>query len=280
MPFNVYPIGRLGDDDIGRSLYGEMENAGLDVRFVELVPGEKTMFSFCFIYPDGAGGNLTVEESACTKVDVECIGKATDVFSRHEGSFIALAAPEVPLGARKRLLELGRKHKGFNVASFTSGEMNAALDDNMFELVDLLAVNLDEAAALCDTVVDEKNTEAIVGRTVKKMLTYNPSMCLSITCGKGGSWSWDGHNLSFQPIFPVSEVKSSAGAGDAHIAGILAGLVSGLSLPQSQTLGTLAAAYSVTSPHTIHPGMSRQALLNFANHFEKVDTSILHVLAT
>ena len=278
-PFNVYPIGRIGDDDIGHSLYREMESAGLDVEFVGFAPGEKTLFSFCFIYPDGAGGNLTVGESACTKVDAACIDRAADVFSRHEGSFIALAAPEVPLGGRKRLLELGRTRNGFNVASFTSGEMSAALSQNMFELVDLLAVNLDEAAALCDTVVEEKNTKAIVERTVEKMQEYNRSMCLSITCGKNGSWSWDGHRLNFQPAFPVPEVSSSAGAGDAHIAGILAGLVSGLSLSRSQTLGTLAAAYSVTSPHTIHPGMSRQALVRFASQFEKVDPAILRALA-
>ena len=59
-------------------------------------------------------------------------------------------------------------------------------------------------------------------------------------------------------------VVSTAGAGDAHLAGILAGLASGLTLPQSHELAALVAGMSVTSPHTIHDGIDRDTLQAFA----------------
>ena len=61
-----------------------------------------------------------------------------------------------------------------------------------------------------------------------------------------------------------TQVVNTAGAGDAHLAGIIAGLVSGLTLAQAQELGTLVAALSLTSPHTIAPEVERQSLYTFA----------------
>ena len=101
---------------------------------------------------------------------------------------------------------------------------------------------------------------------------------LSITFGRHGSWSWDGTDLSFVPVFPV-EVKSSAGAGDAHVSGIIAGLSSGLPLSRAQYLGNLAGALAVTSPHTIHPDMNRNSLRMLAlNNKMNIDPSVMKLL--
>ena len=59
-------------------------------------------------------------------------------------------------------------------------------------------------------------------------------------------------------------VVSTAGAGDAHLAGVLSGLVAGLELHEAHELGVLVAGLSVTSPHTIHKGIDRVSLAVFA----------------
>ena len=66
------------------------------------------------------------------------------------------------------------------------------------------------------------------------------------------------------PAYTVP-VASTAGAGDAHFAGILVGLVAGMSLSDAQQLGTLVAALAVTSPHTINFRVDRQSLAVLAN---------------
>ena len=58
-PFHVLPIGKVGDDEAGRRLRAEMTAAGMDLRFVDTVTGPPTLFSVCFLYPDGSGGNVT-----------------------------------------------------------------------------------------------------------------------------------------------------------------------------------------------------------------------------
>jgi sugar/nucleoside kinase (ribokinase family) len=93
----------------------------------------------------------------------------------------------------------------------------------------------------------------------------HPEMLVSITAGGAGSWAWDGSSLSYCPSCEA-EVASAAGAGDAHLAGIVVGLTAGLSLPEAQQLGTLVAGISVTSPHTIAPGIDRESLRAFSEN--------------
>jgi len=63
-PFRVWPIGLVGNDSAGRRILGEMSGAGIDTRFVRIHPTMRTLFSVCFLYPDGSGGNIT--RSCCT----------------------------------------------------------------------------------------------------------------------------------------------------------------------------------------------------------------------
>jgi ribokinase len=262
--FATVPIGKVGDDEAGHRLLQEMKDVGLDVRYVESCPGEQTLSAICLIYPDGSGGNLTVDDSACEKVDGAFVARAEPEFARFEARGVALAAPEVPLAARKRLLQLGTAYRFLRVASFVSAEMRAAVEMGLLGEIDLLAVNLDEAAAVVGMSTEGRSALAIVETAVERLHSINPRMSVSITAGKNGSWSWDGASLVHVPVFPA-QVVNTAGAGDAHLSGIIAGLVVGLAMGQAQELGTLVAALSVTSPHTIAPEIERQSLRAFAN---------------
>ena len=86
---------------------------------------------------------------------------------------------------------------------------------------------------------------------------------LTVTAGARGSWSGDRLRIYHQPAAPV-ELVSTAGAGDAHLAGTLAGLALGLPLPDAHALGVLVAGTSVTSPHTIHPDLDAALLARVA----------------
>lgn len=265
--FAVIPLGQVGDDAAGHKLLDEMRQAGLEMRYVKCSPGDQTLFSFCFIYPDGSGGNLTTDDSACARVDAAFVAQAEPEFARFAGRGVALAAPEVPLAARDRLLQLGTQYRFLRVASCVAQEMGAVLEMGMLDRVDLLAANVSEAAAAAglpsELTPGSVSTAEIVKAAVARLREINPKLLISITAGNQGSWSWDGQTLTHVPAFPA-EVASSAGAGDAHLAGIIAGIVAGLALSQAQELGTLTAALSVTSPHTINKEIDRRSLHTFA----------------
>lgn len=275
--FVVYPVGRVGGDDIGARLLEEMQEAGITMDYVERVPGEQTMFSFCFVYPDGSGGNMTTDDSACSHVEASDVARAEKVFAQYKGDGIALAVPEVPMPARRKLLELAVANDFFCVASFISGEMEEAVSSRMLEMVDLLALNKDEASALAGVSAEGKEGKELAEKAIAAISKKYPKMMVSVTAGPAGSWVWNGERISYCSVVPV-EVSSTAGAGDAYVSGIIAGLAAGLSLTQAQQLGTIVAAASVMSPHTINKNITRTLLRDLASRAENVSPDVLRLL--
>jgi len=240
----VYPIGRVGDDQVGPVLFGEMEQAGMDMRFVRCLSGVSTLFSFCILYPDGSGGNLTTEDSASSRLGPSDIAEAAGIMRGLGERGIALAAPEAPLAARAALLDLATTHGLFRAASFTRTEMEEVRRLGILDNVDLLAVNAEEARAAA-------GGSATVAEAIRSMAAAHPRLSISVTAGRAGSWSWDTTRLRRDEALRV-QVQGTTGAGDAHFAGILCGLAAGLELADAQSLGTLLAGASVTSPDTIN----------------------------
>jgi ribokinase len=265
--FPVIPVSKVGEDEVGRKLLAEMKETGLDLRFVQTDPDRPTMFSMCFLYPDGSGGNLTAANSACGQLEADFIWTAGPAFKQYAGCGLALAVPEVPLLTRKMFLEIAREQYFFTAASFTSVEITPALEMDLLSQVDLLSINLDEAATLVHRSVSEGSVQSILSAAFDRFQNIHPGMSVMITGGKRGSWCNDGGQVHAQPALPV-RVVSTAGAGDAFLAGVLCGITVGLTLPQSQELGTLVAGCSVTSPHTIHPALDRDLLAGLAVEFK------------
>ncbi len=264
--FVTIPVGRVGDDPVGRQMLEEMASVGMDIRYVKRMPGAQTLYSVCFLYPDGSGGNLTTDDSASSHVEESDVRLAEQEFVRFRGKGMALSAPEVPMEARAALLQTATQHGFFRAASFNSEDISSVLACGLLRHVDLLAVNRDEAATAAGLPAEKTEVKTIIKATIARFRQENPAIRLSITAGKGGNWSWDGSILQHVPTLSVP-VESTAGAGDAHLAGILAGLALGLELGEAQQLATLLAAFSVTSPHTIHPDAGRMALRQLAlNH--------------
>lgn len=273
----VVPIGRIGDDEAGERLLAEMGEMELELRFVDRLPGASTLFSFCFLYPDGSGGNMTTESSASGKVSARVVAEAEEQLAEAGGRGIALAVPEVPLEARGKLLELATRHGLFRVAAFSSGEMEQVRRGGLLERVDLLALNRDEARMLAGAGDEAIEPGAVAKRTVDRLSGSHTQLMLSVTAGAAGSWSWDGREMLHLPALEVP-VVSTGGAGDAHLAGIVAAVALGLPLPTAHRLGVLMAAASVGSPHTIRRDITRRSLAELAARGAFRDEALMELL--
>jgi ribokinase len=263
LDFQTILVGKVGDDEVGRRLLAGMQATHLDLRYVVAVPGEQTLFSTCFVYPDGSGGNLTTADSASARVDQAYVAEARNVFRQYQDRGVALAAPEVPLNAREKLLELGRQYGFFTAASLNSIEIQTPEAVKILMNTDLLAVNLDEAAVLTGLDLLAQDAESVFDAAVDKLQQIQPEISVAVTAGKQGSWTWDGSLRHHLPALEAP-VVSSAGAGDAFLAALIVGKVAGLAMADSQYFATLVAGLSVTSPHTIHPCLNRPTLQAFA----------------
>ena len=280
----VLAIGVIGEDATGRQLFEEIENAGIATKWVRTAADRPTLFSVSFLYPDGAGGNITASNSAASTLNLNDIRAAETVMAENAQRCVALCLPEVPLEIRHEFLKLATRCGNFRVASFALSEIPAAMELNFFTIVDLLALNREEAAGLVGYEYSAQNAQRFLSDCASLLQKMQPGIRIVISVGADGAHAFEDGSWSKWPA-PATHVVSTAGAGDALLAGVLSGLASGLPLnakPPAQEsaidgrfssameLGMLLASFSVTSPDTIHFGASLASLEEFASTLKPV----------
>lgn len=276
-PFRSIPIGAVGLDDAGKKLLVQMEQAGMDKRYVREDGQSGTLYSVCYQYPDHSGGNITARNSASNQVSPGDIDAFFEDIGTQVGEGIIVSVPEVPLETRIRLLQQGRQRGYLNAAAVLSSETAEFKALGGLDVTDLLALNMDEARSMAALSDETTDADIIVNRCIKLLSRANPGITVLITDGARGSHCFHDGVLEQRPVIPA-EVVSTAGAGDAFLAGTITGICCGLpwmkgasgdplrgaSLDSAPDLGTLLASLSVTSPDTIHMGIDACSLLDYA----------------
>ena len=272
--FQCYPIGKVGNDDTGRSLIRMMQSAGMNTDHIGVASNHATLFSVCFQYPDYSGGNITTSESASSDVSTLDIDNFFSNTNFNHQKEIVLAAPEVPVETRIQLLQYGRRRGSLNVACVQSAEINEFNTLNGFALTDYLFINLDEAEKIANAD-DLATAETVVLTAISNLIAVNPRLTVFVTTGAAGVYCYSDKRLEFFPSVKM-DVVSTAGAGDAFLAGTIAGVCCGLPLLKNNQenaelmstateLGILVASLSVTSADSIHPGIDRDFIFEFIN---------------
>lgn len=266
-PAQILPVGAVGEDDPGRRVLGLMAEVGMNTKYIRVLPDWPTLFGVCYTFPDGSGGNLGGINSACGQVTPAMIAEMAHEMDHS----LVLAAPEVPMASRKKLLQLATEQGCFTAASFVSEELASKSTQKLLRFVDLLAINIDEALALSGLSMENSFIE-IVKACVQKILTVKKSPKILITNGKQGAYAYEEGILQYLPALRV-KAANTAGAGDAALAGLLIGVA--LDLPflgkdglSCFRLSRLLAAMSVTWPDTIHFGINLASLKAFAKEHD------------
>lgn len=229
-----------------------------------------TMLSVCLQYPDKEGCNMTVINSAASKVTPGYIRSSMEALSVDANTLVA-AIPEVSQESRIALLREGKEKGAFCVLSVPAAEAEAFLEAEAFTFCDLLAVNEEEARAVLGAMdkgmkgeTQESSEEKLVLRLYEQIERLNPEIQLLVTFGKHGAYTMAGRHLEYLPAAQVS-VKNTTGAGDAFLGGTITGLCLGLPLQKSSRepaagetellsaaeLGTLCAGLAVQCEDSI-----------------------------
>lgn len=279
---DVRAIGMVGSDPEGSRLLREMEDAGIQTAMVSRSLDHPTMYGVCLLYPDKCVCNITTSNSACDLVTADFISDnlRTQGIKMDERTLI-LAAPEVPVASRLSLLRAGKMHKATCAASVLVDEVEEFRTGGGFEYCDVLAVNETEAKAIAGASTSDLIT--IVKECGNYLHGINPDLKLLVTCGKNGSYSNVGGTIEHLPAGPAIPI-STAGAGDAYLAGVLCGLA--LDLPfqrkgaqvktmRATDLGFFLAEESVKSKHTISDEINREMVMHYIQHFlEEKDNAL------
>ncbi|MGI5897442.1 MAG: carbohydrate kinase family protein [Oscillospiraceae bacterium] len=256
----VFPIGCVGADPAGEQLLLEMQQAGMNTSYVKKEATLPTTVSICLQYPDKEGCNFTASNGAGQSVTSKYIQACLNKIGPDSQTIVA-ALPEVSTESRLELLRRGYAAGSFCALSVVAGEAEWLRKQEALRFCDLLAVNLEEAAAI---VQANDNPPALYERLHAYAAAYNPEIRLLVTCGKDGAWIGDQTGFEHVPVLPSTPVTTT-GAGDAFLGGTLAALACGYpfrkgksdghfgetALSSAPELGTLCAGMAVESPDSI-----------------------------
>lgn len=278
--FRVTPIAKVGDDASGLRLIQEMTETGMETSRIQTVSGSPTLFSVCFQYPDGTGGNITTSHSAASDLSQRDIAASADLLRSGGEQLVAVAVPEVPLEVRHYFLQQATRNGSLRAASFAAAEVQPALKLGMFDLLDLVSLNEDEGEKLVGCAFSPAAPLPFVERCQDLLRTSFPDLTVVVSAGKMGAFGITAQRNQYCPA-PAVKVASTAGAGDSLLGGIVAGLAAGIpffspdAIASGQTnnnvidsalkLGVLLGSHKCESPHTIHPHASLDTLIEFAN---------------
>ena len=257
----VVPIGCVGEDANGDRLIDEMRQAGMDTHCVQKHPALPTMLSICLQYPDKEGCNFTAVNSACDTLEPEQIPALLEQLQAGPGT-IAAALPEVRAATRIALLEQAHRRGAYGILSVPEAEAADFWQARAYRFCSLLSVNEAEAAAICGA--PQQNHGALALALWKKLSTQRPDIAVMVTCGPEGAYSVaNGHLERIPPL--AAEVVNTAGAGDAFLGGVIAGLALDMPLQKGRDdrrfgesplasaaeLGTLCAGMALESRDSI-----------------------------
>ena len=247
---------------------------GIDTRLVQATQDAPTLFSVCFQYPDGAGGNITTSNSAASALSKSDADGIADLLKSGGKQVIALAVPEVAARSAPALPAIGHAGRSLSGCIFracgnwtceTSGSISKC--STSCHSTKPKQENLSAPHFLCT------DQDAFVVKCQGFLRRSCPNLRMVVSLGKDGAYGVTSDSWNYCPA-PDVEVASTAGAGDALLGGIIAALAAGIPFLQAESsewtpapietaleLGVLLASYKCLSPHTIHPSACIETLI-------------------
>ncbi|MBN1876380.1 MAG: carbohydrate kinase family protein [Anaerolineae bacterium] len=229
----VILLGAMGNDETGDFLRAELEDAGVDMSYVLIRPNMATQSCFIAVNPRGERRIYALPGAVILETPAEL---NEEVIRQARALHIAPCYKEVALAA----IALAREYDLF--VSYAPADVywpqGPQAVREVARQVDLLILNRVEAAGL--TGLDDPR------QSIERLLEwgYGP---LVLTLGEEGVLIGDQGRALRIPAYPVSGehgylVEDTTGAGDAFTAGLVTGILMGLSLDRAARLGTAVAA--------------------------------------
>ncbi|MGB5168900.1 MAG: ribokinase [Acidimicrobiia bacterium] len=219
---DVVFVGRVGADEVGRSLVAELVGEGIDAS--HLVVDQETPSGLAIITVDDAGENaIVVSSGANGRVSAADIDGASAVLM---AATVTLLQLEIPLAA---VTEAAEASAGIVILNAAPA---AALPEVLIRSTDVLVVNRGELQTL--TGSDDPTS----ARTLSIPVTV-------VTLGPDGARIVRAESDEAIPAPVVSPVDTT-GAGDTFCGVLAAGLDRGLSLETSVRRAVVAGSIAVT----------------------------------
>lgn len=232
----VRMVGRVGDDDFGRTLLDALRSEGIDVSGVAPDPSNGT--GVAVIMVDASGQNCIAEiygaNRASDKTQLEAAKRAM------EGADALLLQLETPPEVS---LEAARYARGAGLRVIWDPAPAAEMPGHGFSVADFLTPNETEAEALTGIRVEDEDS----ARKAAEALIAKGVGVAVVTLGERGVYAISENERYLVPPFEVDVVDSVA-AGDAFAAGLAVAISEGFSFEDALKFGAASGGLAVTKP--------------------------------
>jgi pseudouridine kinase len=238
--------GALGDDGDGAALRSLLVREGLNLFGVRTLPMPTGRY-VALHDPDGSLAAAVVDTEITETLDASMAENIAPAARAADLWFLEANLPASALAA------LAKAADGRLLAADAVSNAKATRLQQVLPRLDVLFVNRGEAARL--TGLDPNAPQEELGSVLRSL---GPK---AVTISSGAQplyWSQAGADGFLIP--PPAMVHDVTGAGDALMAGTLAGLARGMPLPASLEKGLAAAAMTLAVTGAVAPGLSWEAL--------------------
>ena len=244
-------VSAQGDDLFGEYVRSESEKAGLDMSECLVLPGVNSssyvsilderadmlvamsdMSVLEHITPDFVSTKRSLIRGAAAVICDPCLPEETLVRILDEADGVPVMLDPVSTAYAHRVTAIAGRFY--------------ALKPNRMELAILAGLDTDTDEGI------ERAAASLIGRGAK---------CVAVSLGERGCYYVDAAgNRFYRALRPVSEMMNATGAGDAFLAGLVYGYVSGFSAARAADCALAAGHIAVESDETISREMSAEKL--------------------
>jgi pseudouridine kinase len=236
----------VGADLHGRSLLEDTARAGVDVRSCWVLEDARTSTYLSLHGPDGDMALAINDMAILERITPERLSGQAERL-RHAGAVLV----DCNLGEDALAWTFAHTHDTDvfvdPVSAFKSRRILPWLSR-----IHTLKANRLEAQTLCGQPVDDDHAVVQAARWLHVQGVRQVVLSLG---ARGAYWSQAGGAQGWQPGVPV-ETVSATGAGDALMAGLLHGHLTGMALAEAVQFATGCAALTLRAPQANHASLS------------------------
>jgi len=215
--FRTAVFAALGDDDNGKAIAENLEERGVDTRFLRHYPDFNSSFSFIITAGREKEHVIFVHRGAGTELQI-----TKGVWQKFRSRWIYLTAMsgEYWRDNLDLIFSHVRVGKKYNQVAWNPGgeqlQTGFKVLKKYLEKTKFLGLNQSEAASLVQSF--QKKTTLAKLKDIKFLLktirSFGPEMVL-ITAGRGGAYVYDGKRVYFQKVLSdINKIKDTTGVGD------------------------------------------------------------------
>ncbi len=227
-------VGRVGSDAFGEALRKELEQAGVQTKYLQSDPNAPTGVALIGVAESGENA-IMVAPGANGRVGEEDIRRAEEAIAGAEWLVVQL---EIPLATVQYAVEVARKH-GTKV--LLNPAPAASLPPELLQQIDVITPNEHEALLL----LGDSSTLQTDMKTVAERLRGKGIGTVIVTLGEQGCLIAEAKGQKALSAPKVTAVDTTA-AGDCFSGALAVGLCEGLDLENAATFALFAASLSVT----------------------------------